>query len=95
MNLFRKALEDCRESGDMIFFRPANKYVPRAWVEKMAEHEWECEETGTCSHPSTRSVGCYEGQEVRGCWICDALLKDGGVLNIPVAEIVKNLEASK
>jgi hypothetical protein len=92
MKLFREALDGPQEPGDMLYFRPAQRYVPRAWVEKMAGYEWACEETGAC--PGCRlKGGCYDGADVNGCWICKALLEEGGVLRVPFPEILKNISA--
>lgn len=98
MNLFRKALdtachnEACRD-GNLIYFGPADRFVPIVWVEKMAEHEWECSESGGCKHPSCQTDGCYRGQWAGEEWICEALLMDGNVVQVPFARIMQNLSA--
>ena len=96
MNLFRQTLTAAATNsalieGDRIYFRPALQFVPVAWVEQMAAYEWECDETGACSHPTAKRAGCYFGEESEGCWICDALLKDSNVLAMTPAQIMRNL----
>lgn len=96
MKLFRQALAEAyadkfNDNPDLIWFRPAQQYVPRTWVERMAQYEWECEETGCCSHASTRNAGCYFGQDSLEGWLCDALLMDGDVLMAPVEVIANNV----
>lgn len=96
MNIFRKSLEDaalnpnCR-SGNEVWFRPAQEFVPLQWVERMATLEWECSETGCCSHPDARTTGCYRGQWVEDQWICDTLLLDGKVVSCSLAEMLKHI----
>lgn len=96
MNLFRKALdtacqnEACRD-GNLVYFGPAQQFVPIEWVEKMAEYEWECAEGGVCNHERCRTDGCYRGQWASDKWICETLVMDGGVLHLPFASIIANV----
>ena len=91
MKLFREALEWCREPGDLIYFRPADDFVPRAWVEAMPAYEWECEESGLC--PKAKEAGCYAGAWTEsGDWICRALLVDSRIIEIPFQTMIDNLE---
>lgn len=93
MKLFREALERSREPGDQIYFRPAHSFVPRAWVEAMAEYEWECEESGLC--PKAKQAGCYCGAQAGEDWICQALLLDGNVIKASFDEILSALCGDK
>lgn len=96
MHLFRKALqqalhnEACRH-GDLVYFGPTQRFVPISWVERMAGHEWECDETGACSHPTARRFGCRRGQWTDGQWACEALMLDGEIVRYRFQEIMQNL----
>lgn len=90
MRVFREALEWSRNPGDLIYFRPAQDFVPRTWVETMAAYEWECEESGLC--PKAKEAGCYCGAQAHnGDWICRALLMDSHIIKASFDEMLANL----
>lgn len=96
MYVFRKALEraltnEALREGSQVWFEPARQFVPIAWMEQMAAYEFECSETGGCSHPTCRTTGCYNGRWAGEQWICESLLLDGEFLRAPVETILAQL----